>query len=465
MAVTTNPLVWNHHREVVDTGGIVGVAHYYDEEGQSLYLHSGDITTRTYEVIQGHWRLSEPGDPITIHDDSFNRMRIDHPSNGNIYGVATDGDTLTFLRYAYAMDISPLMESWSQMNQNDNAIAQWSGSVQNLGPDIFGTDLTLFQPGARITTTFSLGDSQAYAISVNWLDECGYDMTEGLVDISGRNTVGYFLNDQTFDDNVIFSGAPSDILTDILNYADVRRFLVQPIAGSIPFEFNPEDSLLDGITTILSAYTSMSNEMKIGELPDGTIVIGYQDWMANYLPNSYYTFNEGSDIFKRKTTKLSDSSYTHLRVTGKGPGKEDLTPVTVPVVNFKYWALGAHRTNHLTAPEGFTQAELQAWAEGQADKYQYIGIGEDFTAPFIPNLLVGDVAEVTDGVTGTALGVITEVTQKFSRSDGFKTEFSVDSGGVVTDGVNYTMYSRAAEVSGFNRRQRVVDLIRYIAKK
>lgn len=465
MAATTAPLIWNYYRQVEDAQKPVGVAHYYDEQSQSLYLHDGDITTRVAEVVEGHWKLSVPGDPITVHDDSFTRMRIDHPSNGNIYGVATDGTTLTFLRYAYAMDISMLMDSWSQMNQNDNAIAQWSGSIQNLGPDIFAHDMTLFQPGARLTTTFALGQSQAYPISVNWLDECGYDVAESLVDISGRNTVGYFLKDQTFDDNNVFSGAPSDILEEILEYAGVKRFSVQPISGAIPFEFKPEDSLLDGITTILSAYTSQTDELKIKELPDGAIVIGFQEWMATFLPNTYYTFNEGSDVFRRKTTKLSDSSYTSLRVTGKDANKEDLIPVTVPVVNFKYWSLGAHRTNHLTAPEGFTQAELQAWAEGQADKYQYIGIGEDFTAPFIPQLLVGDVAEITDGVIGTALGVITEVTQSFNRSDGFKTNFSVDSGGIVTDGVNYTMYSRAAEVSGFNRRQRVVDLVRYIAKK
>ena len=73
-------------------------------------------------------------------------------------------------------------------------------------------------------------------------------------------------------------------------------------------------------------------------------------------------------------------------------------------------------------------------------------------------------AEVVEGEEGTSLGLITEVRQVFSRKDGFKTEFSVDSGGVVTDGANYVVYSRAAEVSGFNRRQRVIDLVRFISK-
>ena len=114
----------------------------------------------------------------------------------------------------------------------------------------------------------------------------------------------------------------------------------------------------------------------------------------------------------------SDSSYVRIRATGKYKDENDddvaLTPVTVDVNNFPYWSLGSHRTKHLTAPDGLTQAGLQEWAEAQAEKYQYIGIGEDFTGPFRPQLIVGDVAEVIEDNVGTALGLITEVRQVFS---------------------------------------------------
>jgi hypothetical protein len=97
--------------------------------------------------------------------------------------------------------------------------------------------------------------------------------------------------------------------------------------------------------------------------------------------------------------------------------------------------------------------------------YQYVGIGEDFTGPFRPQLLVGDVASVVNGTVGTNLGIITEVKHSFSRKNGFTTDFSVDSGGVVTDGGNYKVYSRAAELHGFNRKQRIMDLVRYASRK
>lgn len=467
MAATSAPLVWKFYRQVGSdvNAQVGGVVHYYDEWSQSIFLNGG-MKTRTAEVPDGHWSTSELSFPSDfINELSYTNLRQDHPSNGILYFSATDGTTLTFLRYIYGMDLSPITESWNWVSQTDNAIAQFSGSVQNLGPDVFSFDATLFQPGARITVSIMMGNSQPYPIGVVWLDECGYDVAGDTVDISGRNTVGYFLKDQTFDDTYSFTGISSDIMTAILTYAGIKKINVQTGTGTMPFVFNPSDALLDGIKEMLSAYTTSSSEWKILELPDGTVCVGYEYWLANLLPNSYYSFDEGKDVFKRKTTKLSDSSYVAIRVTGKDASDVDLTPVTVAVPNFPYWALGSHRTKHLTAPDGFTQAELQTWAEAQAEKYQYIGIGEDFTGPFRPQLIVGDVAEVVEGEEGTSLGLITEVRQVFSRKDGFKTEFSVDSGGVVTDGANYVVYSRAAEVSGFNRRQRVIDLVRFIAKK
>ena len=231
--------------------------------------------------------------------------------------------------------------------------------------------------------------------------------------------------------------------------------------------FKPEMSLLEGVQQMIDYFTGSSLVWAMVELADGTVCVGYDWWVASKQPNSYYSFYAHHDVFRRKTSKMSDGCYTAVRVTGKSANDTDLTPVMVPVTNFPYWALGAHRTKHIQAPDGFTQEELQIFAEMQAAAYQYVGIGEDLTGPFRPQLLVGDVAEVVDidGVQGTSLGVITEVRQVFGRKDGYKTEFSVDSGGVVTDGENYSIYSRMADINGFNRRLRIMDLVRFVSGK
>lgn len=469
MAATPQPLVWKFYRQVTEGANVRtgGVVHYYDEESQSIYLNGGMIT-RTGEVPEGHWATSELSSPLTINTQPYSNLEQDHPSNGILYFSAADGGTLSFLRYNYAMDISDFMESWSWATQNDNAISQFTGAVQNLGPDIFGVDSTLFQPGARIILAVRMGNSQPFSLGTAFLDEFDYDVKGETADLSGRNRIGYFLKDQTFDDETTWNGTPTSVISAILAYAGLKKYVVQSHSFVGVLTVEPTEALLDGINQIAEYHSTVDRMWKTIELPNGMVCSGYEDWLAAYLPNSYYSFDEGKDVFSRSTSKLSDSSYVKVRCTGKYKDYEDndvdLVPVTVPVNNFPYWALGAHRTKHLQAPDGFSQAELQAWANAQALKYQYVGIGEDFTSPFRPQLVVGDVAEiVTDGV-GLSLGLITEITQSFSKSDGFKTDFSVDSGGVATDGPNYVIYSRAAEVSGFNRRQRVVDLVRYISK-
>lgn len=464
MAETPHPLIWNHSREVENATGLGGVIHYYEESAQSLYLNSGLDTVIT-KVTEGHWKEAEYSDVIEITEDNWDLLRFDHPANGTLYGVASGPNGMEFLRYSYSMDISALTDSWGWMSQIDNAVSQFDCEVYNIGADLFSSDTSLFQPGARITLAIRMGDSKPCPLGVAWLDETQYDATAETVSMSGRNSIGYFLKDQTFDETCEWSGVASNTVQKIFDYASVPKCNIQPMDKSKTFKFEPGRTLLDGVQEVINYYATMSTGLEIAELPDGTVCLGYYDWIAKLLPKGYYLFHEGSEVFTRETTKNIDGSYTALRVTGRDAYGDDLTPVIVPITNFPFWALAGHRTNHISAPDGLTQAQLQEWAETQAKAYQYVGIGETFTSPFRPQLLVGDVASVIRGNQGINLGIITEVKHSFSRKNGFTTDFSVDSGGVVTDGENYTLYSRAAELHGFNRKQRIMDLVRYVSGK
>lgn len=466
MATTPCPLVWDFYRAVNGAEDLGGVIHYYDEMSQSIYLSSG-LKTDVASVSEGHWEDAEPTKDIQITNDNFKVLRFDHPSNGILYGVASDGNSLTFLRYVYGMDVSQIVDSWSWLTQTDNAIAQFDSAVQNIDPDIFGVDSSLFQPGARIQVNIFMGDSDAYPIGTVWLDESGYGQLESTVKISGRNTIGYFLKDQTFDDKILFEGTTTEVLKGILDYAGLSSYIVQDLTTVKSFEFKPSDTLLSGIEAILEFYTTTDSKMEIVELTDGTICIGYDYWVSQYLPRNYYSFDDGREVFKRNTTRASDGAYSKIRVTGRDSEDNDLEPVTVEVENFRYWSLGRHRTKHLTAPDGLTQDGLQSWAKAQAKILQYIGIAEDFVGPFRPQLVVGDIAEVihSDSNTATSLGLVTQVKQVFDKQSGYVTEFSVDSGGVATDADGSVIYSRTASINGFNRRQNIVDLVRYTAEK
>lgn len=477
MATTPHPLVWDFCRTVNDSGNLGGVVHYYDEASQSLYLSSG-LKTDVAGVPEGHWKTADWLEDIQVtEDEGISRLRFDHPSNGTLYGVAYDGNDLVFLRYIYGMDLSQIMDSWSWLTQTDNAIAQFDSAVQNIDPEIFETDSSLFQPGARIRVHIFMGDSNAYPIGTAWLDESGYGQLENTVKVTGRNTIGYYLKDQTFDDETVFEGTTTEVVTRILEYAGLTKFIVQDLTATKKFEFKPSDTLLKGIETILEFYTTVEDKMEIVELTDGTIVIGFDYWVSQYLPRNYYSFDEGREVFKRNTTRASDGAYSKLRVTGKDSDGKELEAVTVEVENFRYWSLGKHRTKHLSAPDGLTQDGLQTWAEAQASIFQYIGVAEDFVGPFRPQLVVGDIAEVVHGETGTSLGVVTQVKQVFDKQSGFVTEFSVDSGGVATEaatayrfgettlGDDTIIYSRSARVHGYNRKQNLVDLVRYTSEQ
>lgn len=473
MATTPHPLVWDFYRTVEGATNLGGVAHYFDEYSQTFYLDNG-LVTKVSEVPEGHWETAEQGEEIQITDPSdpesefgaWTKLRLDHPSNGVLYGVATDGGKLTFLRYIYAMDLSNFAESWSYTTQVDNAISQFESTLQNIGPDVFMTDRGLFHPGAKIRLSVRMGDSYPVKICTVWLDETDYDIQAKTMSVSGRNAVGYNLKDQTFDVDYEGEIDATELLKHIFYYSGIKKYNVGSEFGMYAANIKASDAMLDVVQKIVDYFSTDARKVQIVDLPDGTICIGYEDWVATYLSRNYYTFDVGSDVFKRRTTKTIDGAYTAIRVTAKDADGNDLEPVFIEVKAFPYWALGKHRTKHIKAPDGMTQEGMQAWAEAQAKVFQYVGIGEEFSSPFRPQLLVGDIASIVeDDDVATNLGIITEVKQSFSRSSGYTTDFAVDSGGIATDGDNYSVYSHAADLNGFNRRQRIIDLVRYTMKK
>ena len=216
--------------------------------------------------------------------------------------------------------------------------------------------------------------------------------------------------------------------------------------------------MLDGLKEIFAYYQGW----RMAELPDGKIIIGDEAFVSSRVANSYYEFHGEKEVFKRKTKKAADAAYTHVLVTGD----DGIDPVYLEVTHFPYWSLGEHKTAHVDAPSGLTADELAVYAAAVAKELQYVGMSEAFTSPIRPQLLVGDVASVyyTGETEATDLGVITDITHSFGET-GFVTDFTVDSGGVVTDGEDYVVISRSAILGGYNRKQRFADLIRVVASK
>lgn len=455
MATTPHPLVWDFYRKVEGAEGLGGVAHYWDEDSQSLWLSSG-IKTNVANVPEGNWETAEAGETIDIGSPAYSSLELDHAYNGVLFGVATIDNSLVYLRYVYAVDCSQLISSGNLGLSNSNSVVQLKANLMNIKEELFTNEATVFQPGARVIFKVLAGEETPMDMCTTYLDSVDYDPRSETVPISGRNTIGFKLMQSTFDEDLERKALPHIMAQEICSMANVPKLVVQATDEEREFSFRADQTLMSGLEQICSLYPGW----KVIELPNGALVMGYQSFVNGYQGNGYYTFEKGS-VFKRKTKRSSDAAYTKVRITGKGASGEDLEPVVVPVSNYKQWALPPNKTYHETAPDGFIQAELQAYAETVAESIQYVGVGEDFTGSFQPQLSIGDIAAIDNGDgTSTALGIITSIKHSFGKS-GYITDFSTDSGGVMMEPrvVGATMVTMTKPLSGYNRKQNLKDLI------
>lgn len=467
MAATTRPIVWDFYREEIECEEIGGQIHYYDEWGQNLLITSEGLVTQVCKPAKGLWETTPLDPAVVINKEKYSKLRIDHPSNGTVYGVAIINDELFFIRYVYMEDISNIIESWDVNLTSDNNIQDINLTMSNVSMELIVNNSTLFQPGARILFGISVGNSGIVKMGTYWLDEIDIDMTSESIPISGRNTIGYYLKDQTMDDLTKIQGRLDDTVKALMEHAGVIDYEVQDFKVWVPYEFKPTETVLDALDKVNKSVSNPdpSLSFNVVELPDGKILCGHQRWISDRYPNNVYLFEEGKEVFARTTKKLIDGVYTQIICTGELEKDKPLTPVTVQVKNQKNWFLGKHRTKHLEAPNFMTQNELQLWAETQSKKFQYIGIGEEFISPFRPQLIPKDIAQVKRSNGNVGLGLITEVNHSFSLDEGYVTEFSVDSGGIEVTEDGYKNYSDIATLNGTNRKQTVTDLIKILASK
>ena len=235
MAATTTPLIW----DVVDVlggienAGLGALVDYFTEEYQLLYL-AGGLKTMTGEVSEGHWKDASLDNThqIELLDGEPSLSAWDHPLNGELFGVGVQDDYLIFYRYLYARELTQLVKDGSWRFRNDSQITQLSLTLKNPGEEMVTGEATLFNPGARVTAGISMGGSRPYALGVAFADEIDFDAQAETFSVSGRNTIGYRLNNQTFNDNNTFTGNGKQVVEWIFNRAGVKKYIVDESTAS-----------------------------------------------------------------------------------------------------------------------------------------------------------------------------------------------------------------------------------------
>jgi hypothetical protein len=448
-------LQFEFYREVDIAGELGGCIHYYDEYGQSIFLQDGDMQTQVALVDDGRWDLAEYEATQEIGEFDYSGLRFDHPHNGIVYGTATNGTEIWFLRYVYLKNISSIVKQGEWTEQIDNQIKQFNLRLMNIDGDLFSDDFSLFNPGHRLRARFRSGDSEPYIIGTTYLDETDFDEYSDTINVSSRNNLGFFLEEQTFDELNTFAGARVDIYTQILLQAGITDYLIQNNEDIITLEFEAETNILNGLNQHLDEYG-----WKLTELPGQKVIIGDDDFIKDYNPNGTYTFSGDEEVYKRKSRKNADVAYSRICIK-----REDGEKVFKEINNWEFWNINTRKTKYYNVAEDYSLESMELLADRLAEELQYVGIGEEFSGLIRPQIQVGDVASIfyTGDLESLNLGLITQVSHIFGI-DGFRTDFSIDSGGVANEsGAN--IYSRAKPLDGYNRKQRITDFIGIKADK
>lgn len=453
-------LVFEYSRTVDAAASPAGVVHYYTNDAQAFCIKSGQQATENSQVDAGDWSDYDALAALPNSPASFSEMRLDHPSFGAIFGITSD---MMFHLYLYAADISDLVDTMEITEQADNQIKGLAFNLKNTANVLFESDASLFQPGAAIYVALTMGDNDDYFEMGNfYLDSSPFDPFAASLSYQGRSRLGR-LKDSTFDVNAagsytaaVFTGTCGKISIDILTDYSGGEITVANIITNLVTEhtatFQPNDNVLEKFNAWL-AYIGWA----MVDLGDGRYVVGPPvELISLYRKNNRYTFTRDQDIFTRRIDKSGDGAYSRVCVKYGNPAAYTIRDVPM----HDYWYIPFHKTYHINAPDGADLTAAQLLAENTAAKLQYIGIREQCVGLIRPWLIIGDVAQLSEGGVTTVTGVITEIKHQMG-AQGFFTTFVTDSGGEILadDGTDLTV-AIASSVWGENRQRRITDFIK-----
>lgn len=449
-------LSWDFARQIDPAATPGSTISYFDETCQAIYIDSGNIRTQIGNVIKGQWQDVDYDPEVIISDSGYGALDIEHNFSGVVWGTAQHGTDIVMLMYEYMIDITAWLEDGSWKLQPDNPIKQGSISVINADNDRFDDNVySIFLPGSRVILNFFSGDSDPFPLGLFFIENSPFSVGAKNIKLDGRNRIGFQLATQSVDEYSEMSGSRTEIIEGLLITAAVPEsaFLVYEDSTSETYEVDPAKTFLATIEELLSIW-----DWYIDDLPDGTIVIGPATFIKeNVASTGIYTFSRGADLKSRSTRRQASGVYSRIAVKRDGASPRIIYG---DLDYFEGWYIPNHRTFWQSVPEGISDASMDAILGNLQDQMQFTGIVEIFKGLFRPHLQSGDVAIVTGGEEPRIAGVITEITHNFGRK-GYETEFSVTSGGVISNPDNPSTVATkfVSRLGGANRQRRLLDYI------
>lgn len=463
--------------EVGDATGTGAIVEYPD--GQKEAFFDAEIASATgeagglcYSKGNDEWFFNASNQ---LYEKHYAVIEFDHTNQGTVYFTTllhseTEGDIIYFLRYMYSKDVSTYTQEVSKKLQIDNPISQINAELKNIDDTLYVSNATIFAPSSMMRLGVKYGSSEMVDLGLGYIDQTTFEHGGKTVSISGRNRTGVYLRDQTFGEDLEFNDTPYNLVEQIMTIFGLEDcYECDDSEYANGTEGNPRIITLTvkAKTTGLKALETLNElltddnagrKWDFEELPDGTIIVGYDDFRSQYNPKSNYIFNGMNDVFAKAVDRSIDGVYSRVRCTGTTlKGKE--ISYTYKVTNFRFWEAGENRIYHAPHIDGITKTELKAYAKALAKQLKYIGRIITYTMNLKPQLVIGDVARITygqdEGET-EQLGTITEINHTLGEKGCF-TEFTITSGGNVTDVSPSVVYVADKSATGTNRKRRMSD--------
>lgn len=418
------------HSQQLGPGSQPAVIHTPENIVQVLYVGDGG---RIYAIDAstpfGEWESREFNPAYLICTDiAVQFMKLKYVSAASIFVVwknATEQGESGTVRHRLAVwamrqNLSDYLVQGDIEMRLDNPIVDIAIEFENPGQLVSDENDTILTPGTSLTLFFRTGNSARYIMGRYFADRNRMGATDATTTVEGRNSIGKFLRDQSFDeDNVYPRTNFGENLQAMLESFGVDNYWIGPATAEVGMEFPPNMKGLEGILE----YLKTVRNWQIKEDLTGQIGIGNRS-DNRFTQPSTYTFYRDTDVFTRDVDREDTEIYSKICVHN-----ENFSLRVYRNVDFRF-TMPKKKTLYVPVPENTTQSDAEEYADELAGLLSQVGVVEMFIGPFRPHIVPGDQARILASNGNKLLGIITTVRHMFGKNgQGYATEFVVDSGG------------------------------------
>ena len=445
-------LTWDFTREI-GTGSPGNTTSYFTTEAQVFFLKDTEIYTLIGQVDNGHWQDTVYESEQQISDDGYSVLDIEHHFTGTLFGAAYHDGDVVFLVYEYAMDATSLLNMGRLQLQPNNAVKALTAELSQVArARLKDSNYSLLTPGTIVRTKLSITDQpeptviERLGISALILDDIRDTLT-----IKAKNKPALYLLEQTFDDDIEYTGTVKEIIEAILTDAGITAYTVEDNTTETSVAFLPDQSILDG----LSEFCSLHNWFVDADRED-TILVGSDLFIQGLMPITIHELIREDDLFSRYVDQ--SYQYVYSRVCVRRSGAQPLKVFgVVPTMD---WHVPAKKTFYKDVHDDMSQVEMEALRDSLIENLQYLGIEETFTTAIRPYMQIGDGLIVTDPDTlKVTAGIIVDLQHCFGNEIEPFTQLTLRTGGTMANTPATLTSKYVSRLGHMDRTQKLYDFL------